>query len=83
MVTTQRYIVVVDRGWIYAGVLEEKNGRITLSNAVWVFGWESVGFSGAIAAPEKADIRPFPNGVDIPAGAEIFRVPVHASWGLK
>lgn len=78
-----RCVVVVDRGWIFAGDVERSKGRIKITNAVWVFRWESIGFDGVIANPEKATIKPFPNGVDLPRDAEIFCVPVHENWGLK
>jgi len=79
-----RAIVVVDRGWIFAGDVERTNGRIRLTNAVHVFKWESIGFAGMIADPKKAkaDLRPVAD-VDIPSGAEIFCVPVPDGWGQK
>ena len=77
-----RAVVVVDRGWIYAGDVEERDGRIILHRAVWVFRWESVGFAKVVEDPSKADIRPMPYPVDIPAGSEIYRVPVPEGWGL-
>ena len=79
-----RAVVVVDRGWIFAGDVTRENGRIRLDRAVWVFRWEGIGFDGMIADPksENVDIRPMPNGVDLPEGAEIFCVPVDDSWGL-
>ena len=80
-VTGTRAIVVVDRGWIFAGNVMRENGRIRLSNAVWVFRWEKVGFSGIVSDPKAADLRPIAD-VDIPAGAEVFCVPVHDGWGL-
>ena len=76
-----RAVVVVDRGWIFAGDVTRENGRIYLSRAVWVFSWESCGFSKVIEDPNNADIRPMAD-VDIPEGAEIFCVPVHEQWGL-
>lgn len=78
-----RAVIVVDRGWIFAGDITEENGRIKLSRAVWVFGWESVGFAAVVADPRqaKADIRHI-DDVDIPADAEIFRLPVNDDWGL-
>lgn len=78
----KRAVVVVDRGWIWAGDVTEENGRIYLDRAVWVFRWESVGFNGILKDPSKADLRPVPNRVDIPAGSEIFRIPVEDNWGL-
>lgn len=80
---SNRAVVVVDRGWIFAGDVEEKDGRIMLSRALWVFRWESIGFSGVIEDPKRdeVDLRPIAD-VDIPAGSEIFRVPVSDDWGL-
>lgn len=77
-----RAVVVVDRGWIFAGDVTRKDGRIYLSRAVWVFRWESVGFAKVIEDPSKADIRPI-SDVDIPDGAEIFTIPVAERWGLQ
>jgi hypothetical protein len=78
-----RAVVVVDRGWIFAGDVTRENGRIRLARALHVFKWESVGFAGMIDSPKKAkaDLRPVAD-VDIPEGAEIFCVPVAAEWGL-
>lgn len=78
----RRAVIVIDRGWIAAGDIAIEEGFIVLSRAVWVFGWKSIGFSGVIADPEKADIRPFPNGFRIPVASEIFRVPVGDEWGM-
>ena len=79
-----RAIIVVDRGWIFAGDVTREDGRIKLANAVWVFAWEEIGFDDVIANPKNklAEIRLMPNGVDIPAGAEVFCVPVADGWGL-
>ena len=79
--TGTRAIIVVDRGWIFAGNVTRENGRIKLSNALHVFKWESVGFAGIIENTSKADLRKIAD-VDIPEGAEIFAVPVHDAWGL-
>ncbi len=77
-----RAVVVVDRGWIFAGDVTRENGRIYLSDALHVFRWETIGFAGMIADPRKAnaDLRPIAD-VDIPAGAEVFCVPVPEGWG--
>jgi hypothetical protein len=79
---TQRAIIVVDRGWIFAGDVTRENGRIRLTNALHVFKWESVGFAGMIENTAKADLRPIAD-VDIPEDAEIFCVPVPMSWPKK
>ena len=78
-----RAVVVVDRGWIFAGDVVHENGRIKLSRAILVFRWESIGFDGMIANPrsDKVTLKRITD-VDIPEGAEIFRVPVCEDWGL-
>jgi hypothetical protein len=83
-ITGNRAVVVVDRGWIFAGDVTRENGRIRLDRAVHVFRWESIGFDGVIANPQsdKVVLNPLPNGVDVPEGAEIFCVPVDDGWGL-
>lgn len=81
--TNTRAVVVVDRGWIFAGNVTREDGRIRISNALHVFKWESIGFAGMIADPKeaKADLRKIAD-VDMPAGAEVFCVPVNDKWGL-
>jgi hypothetical protein len=78
-----RVVLVVDRGWIFAGDLTEENGRIFLDNALHVFKWEVGGFSQCVADPvkAKADLRKLTTRVDVPAASEVFRVPVAADWG--
>jgi hypothetical protein len=80
----KRAVVVVDRGWIFAGDVTRENGRIRLDRVVWVFRWESIGFDGVIADPKnkKVTLKPMVQPVDLPAGAEIFCVPVADDWGL-
>ena len=79
--TGTRAVVVVDRGWIFAGDVTREAGRIKLSRAVWVFRWDSIGFA-AMVETEKADLRPVAD-VDMPAASEIFCIPVHDQWGLR
>ena len=81
--TGTRAVVVVDRGWIFAGDVTRENGRIHLANALHVFKWESIGFAGMIDDPKKAkaDLRKIAD-VDMPTGAEVFCVPVKDDWGL-
>ena len=76
-----RAVVVVDRGWIFAGDLSREDGRIRLSRALHVFKWESIGFAKMIETA-MADLRHIAD-VEIPEGAEIFCVPVPSDWGLK
>ena len=81
---SNRAVVVVDRGWIFAGDVTRENGRIKLTRAILIYNWVSIGFDGMIANPKsnKVTLKPIPNGVDIPQGAEIFCIPVDVDWGL-
>ena len=78
-----RAVVVVDRGWIFAGDVSDEDGRIRITRALHVFGWSSIGFAKILEEPksDKVDLRPCTD-VDVPASAEIFRVPVDSEWGL-
>jgi len=78
-----RAVVVVDRGWIFAGDVTRSNGRILLTRALHVFKWDSIGFAAMVEQGKgpKVDLRPIAD-VDIPEGAEIFCVPVPENWGL-
>ena len=80
----KRAVVVVDRGWIFAGDVTESEGRIYLDRAVWVFNWQSIGFAAVVENPKQkgVDIRKMPTRVDIPDDSEIFRLPVADGWGL-
>ena len=78
-----RAVIVVDRGWIFAGDVTRENGRIKLSRAIHVFRWESIGFDGMIKTPKnsKVTLKPLAD-VDMPESAEIFAIPVDDAWGL-
>jgi hypothetical protein len=82
--TGTRAVVVVDRGWIFAGDVRRENGRIYLTRAVHVFRWESIGFDGMIANPKsgKVNLKAMTRPVEVPEGAEVFCVPVADDWGL-
>ena len=79
-----RAVVVVDRGWIFAGDVTVADDFIILSRAVWVFRWERIGFNGVLENPKAdcVDIRRLTTQVKIPVGAEVFRCPVVDDWGL-
>lgn len=79
--TGNRAVVIVDRGWIFAGDVTREKGRIKLSHALHVFKWDSIGFPEMIETA-KADLRPIAN-VDIPEDSEIFCIPVSENWGIK
>lgn len=81
-----RVVLVADRGWIFAGDIMRNGGRIKLSRAVHVLGWDSIGFAGLVA-----DTDPAKNpkirlkkcaDVDMPEEAELFICAVGESWGL-
>jgi hypothetical protein len=82
--TWERVVLVVDRGWIFAGDITRGGGRIVLRRAVWVFRWESIGFDGVLKDPKssKATLKKLDHVVDLPSDAEIFCIPVCADWGL-
>ena len=79
-----RCVVVVDRGWVFAGDVTRKDGRIVLTRAVHVRRWDSIGFDGVIANPksEKVVLKKLDSAVDMPADAELFCIPVSDTWGL-
>ena len=79
----KRAVLVLDRGWIVAGDVEDVNGRIKVTRAIHIRSWQEIGFDGLIANPtsKKVTLKPMPNGFDCPADAELFRVPVCDNWG--
>jgi len=79
-----RAVVVVDRGWIFAGDMDVKNDRVLLTNAVNVMRWESIGFDGMLKDPKssKVTLKLLPYPVDIPSASIVFTIPVGESWGL-
>ena len=79
----KRCVVVVDRGWIFAGDVTDANGRIRLARAVHVKSWSSIGFAGMVATPKSVNVSLAKVAdVDLPADAELFRIPVGDDWGL-
>lgn len=78
-----RFVMVLDRGWVFAGDLVVKDGKLNLTRVVWVFYWESIGLDGVIDNPKnpKAKLRPFKDML-IPSDVELFRIPVSDDWGL-
>ena len=79
-----RYVVIVDRGWIFAGDVRRENERIYLTRAVHVLRWESIGFDGMLDNPKssKVTLKALSLTVEIPVGAEVFSVSVKDDWGL-
>ena len=85
--TGNRHVVVLDRGWIYAGDLSYvEEGGITwqvISNATHVFRWESIGFTGVLENPKnpKVTLKEVAYPVKVPLGSVIYTVPVPETWG--
>ena len=79
-----RAVFVLDRGFIYAGNWTLENGQYTLSSAVNLRRYESIGFEGVLSDPKssKATIIPVPYPVLVPLGSVIFMIPVPNGWGL-
>lgn len=82
----KRIVLVLDRGWIFAGDAEDKDGRIRLTRAVHVISWSGgIGYAGLLASGGRGsnvNIKKMPTVVDCPADAELFRDPVSDDWGL-
>ena len=82
--TGDREVVVIDRGWIYAGdVVRDEAGNITIHNAIHVFRWEDIGFTGVLKDPtnKKVILKNQSYPVKVPSGSVIFTVPVTSNWG--
>jgi len=79
-----RAVVVVDRGWIFAGDVEtdEVTKDLIIHNAIHVFRWESIGFTGVLANPKdsKVTLKTSPYPIRVPSGSVIFTVPVPDGW---
>lgn len=80
-----RAVCVIDRGWIFAGDVEtdEVTKDLVIHNAIHVFRWESIGFTGVLANPKdgKVTLKTSPYPVRVPSGSVIFTVPVDENWG--
>ena len=80
-----REVVVIDRGWIFAGDVErcKLTGDLTIYNAIHVFRWESIGYTGVLENPTSKNVtlKTCPYPVKVPAGSVIFTNPVSDNWG--
>ena len=77
-----RYIVVLDRGWICVGNLTEEEGVCRLSNCKNLRCWMRNGFGGATLDPKAAEVE-LDDCADViyQRSAEVFRVPISEAWG--
>ena len=63
--TGNRCVVVVDRGWIFAGDVTRASGRITLTRAVWLRNWSDIGFD--VYSPTRV-LRSSSEMAEVPGG---------------
>ena len=84
IVEPKRCVVMVDKGWAFAGDITRENGRILLTRAIWIFKWTCIGFDGMIKNPksENVTLRTMDKVVSIPEHSELFSVHVEDDWGL-
>jgi len=76
-----RFIVVLDRGWIMVGnVTDNADGTHTISNCANLRKWESGGFGGVTTNPSKSGVLLDPCA-DVIYVNEIMRVPISDDWG--
>ena len=80
-----RHLVVMDRGWVFVGDLEEHgDGTVTLTRAVNVRRWDSIGLNGAANGDGRSNVEleRFDQPVEVPNGVVLFRIKVRDDWGL-
>ena len=79
------HIVVLDRGWIFVGILEEfEDGTYALSNAKNVRKWTKNGFGGLTKGAISAEATLDPCApLKFAASAMMFCVPVSEDWDAK
>ena len=81
-----REVVVIDRGWIFAGDVErcQATGDLILHNAVHVFKWSSIGYTGVLSNPKSDNVtlKKCDYPVKVPSNSVIFTNPVESDWGL-
>jgi len=77
-----RHIVVLDRGWIFAGELsQDEQGMYRLTQAVNVRRWKQNGFGGLTksATASGAELDPC-DPITFSASAMILAVPIGGDW---
>ena len=84
--TGDRHLVVLDRGWIFAGNLSlNDDGTYTLTNAIVVTKWTSGGFGGlTLSAKESgATLDPCAQPIKFHRRAMVFAIPIPEVWGQE
>jgi hypothetical protein len=76
-----RHIVVLDRGWIFAGDLVVEDGIYTLSNAANIRTWKTGGFGALSQGAKKAGAQLDDcAAIKFSGKAMIFAVPISKDW---
>ncbi|MCP4570350.1 MAG: hypothetical protein GY841_22440 [FCB group bacterium] len=80
--TGDRHLVVLDRGWVFAGNLsQDEHGVFTINNCKNVRKWSSGGFGGlALSAKNSGAVLDDCAPVKFEASARIFVSPISESW---
>lgn len=79
----ERYLIVLDTGWIFAGNILEQDNRVELHNAIMLVNWNKCSFNEIISNPNKSNVtlQKVSSVIDFPKESEIFRVPIPHNWG--
>ncbi len=83
-ISGNRHVIVLDRGWIFAGDVVIENGTLTATNVVNVVRWSSIGFNGMISNPNSDNVKidKSDNPLVCPMASVLFMIPVRSDWGL-
>ena len=80
-VTGDRYIAVLDRGWIFVGNLEMGNNyKHYFSNVYNIRKWSKNGFGGMVSDPKAAGAV-LDKSRDFEFKNPLFLIPVPEGWG--
>lgn len=79
-----RRLVIIDRGWMIAGDVEERDGMLYLHRPVMLAKFSGTWLDGAISDPQSSDVtlKKLPGPAEVPFAAVLFRIPVSVDWGL-
>ena len=77
-----RHIVVLDRGWIFEGILKEPSpGKYRLTDAYNIRKWNKNGFGGLTESAKASEaVLDKARPIEFDASAMIFSVPTSEDW---
>lgn len=79
--TGQRHLVVLDRGWIFAGDVSNENEVLVIRNALNVRKWQQGGFGAlSLGAKRAGAILDKSEDIYVSQSAVLFMVPIPDSW---